>query len=116
MLKGAKGLEEEPRRSRFEPGDYVKWTPLDTNVASTVPLERDHPGRVSEPISPWGVAVDWVDREGPLTLESEYDVDWLTRITPEEFEELSDLVLQKRRAREAAGREQGRTYAPRSST
>jgi hypothetical protein len=102
---------EEP--SRFHPGDLVKWTPRDANAAFAVPLEQNHPGQVSEPTGPWGVAVDWVDREGPLALEGEYDQNWLTPVSREEFDQLSAAVREKRRERERRGREEGRTYLDR---
>jgi hypothetical protein len=109
----AENPKEEPEARRFRPGDLVSWTPRDPGVASTVPLERNHPGRVTEPTSSWGVAVQWVDREGPLALEGEYDAESLTPVSAEEFDELSAAVREKRRAREARGRAEGRTYARR---
>jgi hypothetical protein len=105
--------EEEPLTRKFRPGDLVSWTPRDPSLAATVPLERNHPGRVTEPTSPWGVAVQWVDREGPLALEGEYDVEALTPVSAEEFDELSAAVREKRRVREARGAAEGRSYARR---
>lgn len=98
---------------RFRPGDLVKWTPRDTNAASAVPLEQNHPGRVSEPIGPSGVAVDWVEREGPLALEGEYDEDWLTPVSTEELDALAAALRDRRRERERKGGDEGRTYVRR---
>lgn len=113
MPNGAENGATGAGPSRFHPGDLVKWTPQDANAAFAVPLEPNHPGRVSEPTGQWGVSVDWVDREGPLALEGEYDEHWLTPVSAEEFERLSAAVRKNRRERERRGREEGRTYLDR---
>jgi hypothetical protein len=104
---------DDSRTSKFQRGDLVKWTPTDEDTATTVPLERNHPGRVGEMTDQWAVSVHWVDREGPLAPEGVYDEDWLSPISGAEFEELSTEIRRKREMREAEGRKVGKTYAPR---
>ena len=99
--------------SKFSAGDLVKWTPSDQGVAATIPLERNHPGRIAASPDPQAIFVDWVDRHGPLALEGAFDEAWLTAISAEEFEELSAAIRQRRDEREAAGRRAGKTYAER---